>query len=208
MASFNHSMMKACLTLFLVGSFGVADGQGIPDARIQSEIERSGIDTLLIYTFRCSGCSTSDPCKKEPSQYLFFKQEGHSLVKRFDYCEDYQSLKIDSDNPFDFYLRNIEAIETDEVRPPTFQQVIRNGERLDTIWMYSSREHSFHHTFSFRFKDRVVQKVVDVYDLQFEKTEQGFMNIHYDSNRKTAIYALILQMRRFIEEIEEENGWQ
>src|SRR5687768_10220506 len=106
------------VTIFAI-SYTDTKGQGVINDRIEKEIGRLNIDTTLIYSFNCVGCSTSDSCSKEQSHYLFWKKNGRYYVKRFDYCKDFATLTSAADNPLGIYINDNESINTEEIRPPT-----------------------------------------------------------------------------------------
>jgi hypothetical protein len=50
--------------------------QHIINDRIKNEINKMKIDTAVVYSTSCVGCSASDSCKKERSHYLFLKKKA------------------------------------------------------------------------------------------------------------------------------------
>ena len=202
--------MKICFFIFLANLFAFEDinAQNVINARIKNEIERLKIDTTLIYSFPCSGCSTSDSCNKEKSHYLFWKQNDNFYIKKFDYCKGFITIKLNTENPLSFYLHHREAINKEQIKPPTFQKVIKRGNNLDTVLLTSSVDHSYNHDLIAQLKDKIVQKTIDVYDLEFKKSNDGLRNIYYDSNRRTKTNTLVNKISKLIKHIEKNNLWQ
>ncbi len=182
--------------------------QDVIDSRINKAIDVLGIDTVLIYSFSCSGCSTSDSCKKEESHYLFWKQKGRFYIKRFDYCKDFTALELNKSNPLRFYLQYREAIVSEQIRPPTFRKITVSNNKFDTILLSSSTDHSYYHNITSEINKQIDQREVDIYDLNEYKSSDGLMNIYYKSNRRTKTYALITQIEKLIQRLNKDDLWK
>jgi hypothetical protein len=200
--------IKMWFLIFFIGSFMNVNGQGVINVRIKNEIERLKIDTALIYSFTCSGCSTSDSCSKERPQYLFWKQNDRFYIRRFDYCKDYVAIVSNAKNPLGFYLRHREVINNEEIKPPTFKKVVRKESSADTVLLTSSVDHSYYHELTLHLEDKIVRKSIDVYNLQSKKYNDGLLNINYDSNRKTQSYNLVNRISEFIKACERKKCWR
>jgi len=194
------------LTLFLVWAM---TGQAqIIDLRVEKYIAQNCIDTLIVYSYPCSGCIRSDSCHYEEPHYLIWQHNGGVFLKRFDYCKTYRALPLDSSNPLAFYLKNKRIIDKEQIRPPTYYELRKNKQETDTLTVTSTVDHSSYHDFEFVLKEKKSHKYADIYDLDFKTFDNGRKNIYYTYNQKTRFKALIDLTTALLKEFDDTNKFE
>ena len=190
-------MPRLLLTIFVFAIAIISKGQVIEN-RVTKQIDSLRllkVDTFLIYSFTCNtGGLPSDPfdtCSYEETQYLFWMQNSKTFLKRFDYCKNYEAVELDTTNPIMFYLINRRAIDNEEIKAATYYEIRRTKKGIDTLIGTSMVDHSYYHNFNFWIKDRSIRKTVDIYNLSFEKFENGKRSIYYNYNQRTKLKGVI-----------------
>lgn len=176
--------------------------------RIKSEIDQMKVDTALVYSIACVGCSTLDSCKNEASHYLFWKKDAQYYIKRYDFCKSYNIIELDKKNPLSFYLLNTHIIKNESIKPPTYRKIVKSGDKVDTQLISHYWEDSEEYDFSVFLKGRVFKIHFDVNNLTEQFDEDGKKNIYYDSNRKTRLFALLNKIDGLINGIDKNKKWQ
>ena len=158
--------------------------------RVDKYVSEKAIDTFLIYSLSCSGGSIRfDSYKNDDPHYLIWKKEGNYFLKKFDYCNNFKIIILDSANPLIFYLVHKKVINKEQIKPPTYYEIKKkNKPRLVVTSMVS---HSCFHKFALPFKEKQQFKYADTYNLDFIKFDNGKKNIYYNYNQKTKFKALI-----------------
>ena len=177
------------LTLFI--TFGLSGYSQDIQARLDLFRANEHIDTFLVYSQPCSGGLITDSCSIEDTHYLFWTKNNNFFLKRFDYCQTFKPLALDTSNPLAFYLKNRKQIDKEEILPPSRYEFKKHGNITDTLILSSFVDHSCYHTFALPFSKKPKYKSVDSYNLNFEKFENGRRNIYYTHNQKTKLKTLI-----------------
>jgi len=195
------------LTTLLLGTLpGITQ---IVGDRVNKYASQNRIDTLLIYSFPCSGAGVSfDSCQYDEPHYLIWQQNGEFFLKRFDYCRTYQTLSLDTSNPLTFYLKYKRIIDKQEIQQPTYYEVKKSKKTVDTLIVTSSVDHSCYHKFQLPLTKKPKYKYADTYDLDFKVFENGKKNIYYAYNQKTKFKALIDLTLSLIKQLESDNKFQ
>jgi len=161
------------------------------DQRIDKYVTQKSIDTFLVYSFPCSGGIPFDSCQYDEPHYLIWRKNGIFFLKRFDYCQTYKILALDTFNPLTFYLNNKKTIDKEQIRQPTYYEVKKNKNTFDTLLTTSTVDHSCYHKFHLPLTKKPKYKYADTYDLDFKIFDNGKENIYYSYNQKTKLKALI-----------------
>jgi len=195
--------MQRLLYLALVISLTTsASGQGIDD-KLQTEISRLksfNIDTFLIYSFYCTGGAVRlDTCTYDEPQYLFWLKEKRYFVKKFDNCQTYKALMLDSINPLSFYLLSKIQIDKEEIKMPYYLQ---SKSSKNEIVMTSSISHDCFYKMDFQLKTESIHKNVSDFNLTFKKFDDGKKNKYYIYNKSTKLKKLIDQLTQLIKQFD------
>ena len=182
--------------------------QHIVDDRIKNEINQMKVDTALVYSITCVGCSILDSCKKEASHYLFWKKNGLFYIKRYDYCKSYNKIELSKKNPLTFCLQNMQIIKKEKIKPPTYQKIVENGDKVDTQLIAHYGDDSDYYDFSVFLKEKVFKIHFDVNNVVEQFDTNGKRNIYYNSNRKTKLFALVNKIDGLISSINMNKAWQ
>jgi hypothetical protein len=182
--------------------------------RIQKQIDNlklSNVDTFLIYSFACYHGESADPfdtCTYPETQYLFWIQNTKTFLKRFDYCKTYKAIQLDTTNPIRFYLLNKRTVDKEEIKKPTCYEIRKTKKGVDTLINTSFIDHSCYHQFNFWVKNKSVKKVTDIYDLEFEKFDDGKKNIYYSYNQNTKLKALIDKISNLLQQLDTDKKFE
>jgi hypothetical protein len=188
-------------TLFLTISLNAQ----VVDDNVQKQIvilKQVNVDTFLIYSLSCNGgLIPFDTCAYEETQYLFWTQNLKTFLKRFDYCNDYKPIQIDSLNPLSFYFVNKLLIAQEEIKQPTYYEVKRTKKGIDTLENTITVDHSCYHKFDFILNGDTSKKVIDNFDLDYVKFDNGKKNIYYSYNQGTKQKKLIDIVSKLIDNL-------
>ena len=100
------------------------------------------------------------------TMYGFWKKGKDSYVKKFDNCGEFNSLKLSDSEPIDFYLKNIENLKLEKVKPyQTKPDSIANGLVYKGT---SSKTHQPQRYFWFYNKMNEFKNHFDTYNLTTE----------------------------------------
>jgi hypothetical protein len=182
-------MLRLIILTSILG-LAISSDEQVIDSRIQQEIESlrlSKVDTFLVYSLPCPGSVTNfriDTCAYEETQYLFWKQNANCYIKKFDFCNIYTPILLDSINPLSFYLMKRNQIDKEKIKPPTYFQ-------SKDIAISSTVDHTCFYEMIFLLNDKIIFKRVSFYDLTFEKFDNGKRNIYYTHNQRTKLKKLV-----------------
>ncbi len=140
-----------------------------------------------------------DSCKRKDTHYLFWIKNNKYFIKKFENCSVFLSVQVDSPNPLKFFILYKDAIEQEELKPPTYYEYKKKNKKTDTLMISSGIDHSCHHKFIFHVNGQSVEKWYDTYDLNFIKFDNGQKNIYYDFNQQTKSNTLIKQMNELLD---------
>lgn len=185
--------MTRLLLIIVFSLLGFSGRSQLIADRVNTYVAEHKIDTFLIYSLPCSGGIFFDSCEAKESHYLFWKKENSFFLKRFGYCKTYKIVSLDTVNPLAFYLRYRKVIDKEEIKQPTYYQVVRKGKTIDTLTVTSGIDHSCYHTFHLPFAKKAKTKSADIYDLEFKVFKNERKNIFYSYNQKTKFKLLIDQ---------------
>ena len=203
--------MKILLSLFSLFLTGFSNAQVVDD-KVQVEISilrLAHIDTFLIYSLSCNGGFIPfDTCAYEPTQYLFWTQNRKTYLKRFDFCINYKQIQIDTLNPLDFFFKNQSQIVKELIKPPTYYVIKRTKNGVDTISNAIQVSHSCYNKFDFILNGDTTTKVIDNFDLDYVKFDNGKKNIYYGYNQQTKQKKLIDITSKLIDSLKSENKFE
>jgi len=203
--------MKILLSLFALLLTVFVKAQVVDD---KVDIEKSflrqaHVDTFLIYSLSCNGgLIPFDTCAYEPTQYLFWMQNEKTYLKRFDYCMDYKPIQIDTLSPLEFYFTNQSLIAKEIIRQPTYYKVTKTKKGVDTVLNTITVSHSCYHRFDFILNEDTTTKVIDNFDLDYVKFDNGKKNIYYTSNQRTKQKQLIDHVSLLIDTLKRNNKFK
>ena len=181
----------------------------VVEYRVDKYVEANLIDTFLVYSFPCSGQGVwFDSCKPEEPHYLIWKQKGFYYLKKFEYCKNYKTIQLDSNNLISFYLLNKKDIDREKIRQPTYFEYKKKGKKIDTLQITSMIDHSCSHKFKLPLTINPKYKYANTYDLDFKFFENGRKNTYYSYNQKTKFKSLIDKATILIKEIDARNGFE
>jgi hypothetical protein len=178
----------------------------IVENRVGKYLQVKAIDTFLVYSYPCSGQGVwFDSCKYEEPQYLIWTQDGNYYLRKFDYCNSFSVIQIDSINPLTFYLKNKKVIDREKIKQPTYYEYKKNKTKIDTLVVTSMVDHSCSHKFTLPLTRNSKYKYANTYDLDFKLFDNGRKNIYFNYNQKTKFKLLIDLTTQLIKQMETEN---
>ena len=143
--------MTRLLILTLLSILTFTTQAQIVEDRVDKYVSEKAIDTFLIYSFPCSsGGSWFDSCKSDGPHYLIWKQKGNYFLKRFDYCNNFKIIILDTANPLTFYLANRKVIDKEQIKQPTYYEIKKKNKQ--PLVVTSTVSHSCYHKFALPFK--------------------------------------------------------
>jgi hypothetical protein len=152
-------------------------------------LKTSSVDTFLLYSKSCTGCSYTDTCSKEPSIFLFYRKGGFTFVKKYSYCRQSETVQVTNPDPLNYYIQHSSSINLEEIKRPSYYQNIKKKKPPELLTVYS--EHSFFHNLTFIIEGQVMTKSVDTFDLETETLSGGKRNIFFNRNQNTKVKSLI-----------------
>jgi len=184
----------------------------VVDEKVQNELnsqKQAHVDTFLVYSLICNGgLIPLDTCAYEPTQYLFWTKNLKTYLKRFDYCKDYKPIQIDTLNPLSFYFANQILIGKEVIKQPTYYEVKKTKKGVDTILNSITVNHSCYHRFDFVLNGDTTTKVIDNFDLNYVKFDNGKKNIYYSYNQRTKQKKLIDIISKLIDILKHESKFE
>lgn len=177
-----------------------ANGQRI-DNKLQTEIDSLklfNIDTSLIYSFYCVGGYRLDTCISNEPQYLFWLKENRYFLKKFDNCQNYKPIILDTINPLSFYLSCKNEIDKEEIKMPYYLQ---SKSKKKEIVMTSTISHDCFYKMNFQLKMESIYKKVSDFNLTFKNFDDGKKNEYYIYNQSTKLKDLIEQLTQLIKQL-------
>jgi hypothetical protein len=189
---------------FLISLSIRSNGQ-ILEHRIESFAKEQKIDSFLIYTISDSDDISPDSCLWEKPHYLFWQQKGQWFTKKFDYCQTFKKVLLDSINPLKFYLLHKSKIEKEEILLPEYHQTVTRKGRKEVHTVTLQAGHQLSHKFQFFVGGGATLKYAGKYDLELSKFDNGERNINYPINQKTKLKALIDITSKLIKYLNDEK---
>jgi hypothetical protein len=191
--------MKLLILYIFLSCSLITKGQVIEDNIQTHLINPFKIDSFLIYSLECSGDMISlDTCGYEKPKYVFWKQDSKYFLKKFDYCNEFKTIQIDSNNPLRFYIVNKEIIDKEEIKNPTYYNTKGNKSSIVTLTV----DHACYHELTLHLKTNSKIKHVNTYYLDFAKFDNGRKNIFYNTNQKTKLKSLTDKISELIKKLE------
>ena len=204
-------MMKILLSLVAL-FLTVSIKAQVVDEKVQNEVtslRQAHVDTFLIYSLSCNGgLIPLDTCANEQTQYLFWTKNLKTYLKRFDYCKDYKPIQLDTLNPLNFYFTNQLLIEKEVIKQPTYYEVKKTKKGVDTILNTITVDHSCYHKFDFVLNKDTTSKVIDNFDLDYVKFDNGKKNIYYSYNQRTKQKKLIDIVSKVLDRVKRYNKFE
>lgn len=204
-------MMKILLSLvafFLTVSMKAQ----VVEKKVQNAVNslrQAHVDTFLIYSLSCNGgLIPLDTCEYEQTQYLFWTKDLKTYLKRFDYCKDYKPIQLDTLNPLNFYFTNKLLIAKEVIKQPTYYEVKKTKKGVDTILNTITVDHSCYHKFDFVLNKDTTSKVIDNFDLDYIKFDNGKKNIYYSYNQRTKQKKLIDMVANILDNLKRYNKFE
>jgi hypothetical protein len=201
-------ILLSLVTLFMTVSIKAQ----VVDEKVQNEMNRlrqSHVDTFLIYSLSCNGgLIPLDTCAYEQTQYLFWTKHLKTYLKRFDYCKGYKPIQLDTLNPLNFYFTNQSTIAKEIIKKPTYYEFKKTIKGVDTILNTITVDHSCYHRFDFVINKDTTTKVVDNFDLDYIKFDDGKKNIYYRYNQRTKQKKLIDIVSNLVDILERDNKFE
>lgn len=180
-------------------------GQNINDVEKHANIfcdslVQNGIDTILNYTLTCVGSVyPGDTCDFFHDHYLFWRQNGNTLFTKFDGCNFYKTILLDTTNPLAFYINQKKKIDHEKIYPPTYVQS-KHGDTETLIGQ--SIDHTCYYEMTFITKAKKIIKRVSDYDLTFKTFDNGRRNMYYNYNQQTQLKKIIDLLKQFQKQID------
>jgi len=165
---------------------------------IDSLTRIEAVDTFLNYSLTCIGGMRIDTCNYYDPLYLFWTQDGKTFLKKFDDCQFYKSVLLDSTNPLKFYMTYKSQINREQIKPPTYIQS-KKGNVVTEI--SSSIDHTCYYEMTFIINSEKTFKRVSDYDLNFIKFDNGKKNMYYNYNRQTKLKSLIDKIDELLKQL-------
>ncbi len=204
-------MMKIILSLVALCLTFSINAQ-VVDERVQNKINslrQTNVNTFLIYSLSCNGgLIPLDTCAYEQTQYLFWTKNLKTYLKRFDYCKDYKPIQLDTLNPLNFYFANKLLIVKEVIKQPTYYVVKKTKKGIDTILNTITVDHSCYHKFDFVLNKDITTKVIDIFDLNYVKFDNGKKNIYYSYNQRTKQKKLIDIVSKILDSLKRDNKFE
>lgn len=203
--------MKILLSLFAL-LLTVSLKAQVVDEKIENELSilrQNHVDTFLIYALSCNGgLIPLDTCAFEQTQYLFWTKNSMTYLKRFDYCKEFKPVQLDTLNPLYFYISNQVLIANEVIKQPTYYEIKKTKKGIDTVLNTITVNHSCYHRFIFVLNGDTTTKVIDNFDLDYVKFDNGKKNIYYSYNQRTKQKKLIDVTSKLIDILKQENKFQ
>lgn len=203
--------MKILLSLFAL-FLTVSLKAQVVDEKIENELSilrKNHVDTFLVYSLSCNGgLIPLDTCAYEPTQYLFWTKNSMTYLKRFDYCKEFKPVQLDTLNPLNFYISNQVLIANEVIKQPTYYEIKKTKKGIDTVLNTITVNHSCYHRFDFVLNGNTTTKVIDNFDLEYVKFDNGKKNIYYRYNQRTRQKMLIDVISKLIDILKQENKFE
>lgn len=161
------------LLLFLIVLFSInCQGQKCNDVEcrakvFQNSLTQSNVDTILNYTLDCIGSTYRvDTCDFYHTYYLFWIQNESTFLQKFDGCNFYKAIPLDTINLLTFYVAQQKEIDQEMIYPPTYSKS-KYGDTVITV--EQTIVHTCFYQMNSLIKKKKTFKSVSEYDLSFQK---------------------------------------
>jgi hypothetical protein len=157
----------------------------------KNSLRLNKVDSFLVYLEACAGRAHPDTCNYFDAHYLFWMQNGVTLVKRFDGCGTYKQVVLDTVNPLQYYFKYKKRIDNETIKMPTYIQSKKGNTQTE---FSQTVDHTCFFEMTFYVKTKRTFKSASYYDLNFEKFDNGKTNIYYKYNQNTKLKQLVDQL--------------
>lgn len=188
-------MKRLSLVFVFVISYSVciaqADSIPIADKKANekiAELRSQGIYTILCYYVDCVGYFhpfNPDSCTSFTTKYLFWTKNNLSFLQCFDECRDYKPARIGL-NLFSLIKSRYPQIQKAKIKYPAYYGMV-NGKRVKLTTMV---DHSCHNIFKFYKNNKEIEKDIDDFALETKYIEKKYINLNYQSNKKSVLIRL------------------
>ena len=159
----------------------------------------SNIETFLTYSIECNGAIAIDTCSYEAPQYLLWLKNDRYFFQKFGYCRDSKLVELDNKNPLVFYLKNIQEISKEHIKPPTYI-VSKKGDVVKTNSL--SVSHSCYHEIVLQHNGKTLRKTVSNFDLAYRSFYNGKKNMFFEYNQRTKVNRLVNDLQALLKKVE------
>ncbi|PJJ79797.1 hypothetical protein CLV57_2936 [Mucilaginibacter auburnensis] len=183
-------------------------------------LKQAGVDTIVTYHPYCVGCiligiSGPDTCFQNIRQYVIWKHKGEGYVQLFDECYKYQPQK-GADGFIAILSKNAALIVKEKILPVEIEKKAKGKVEKFTILI----DHSDHRDFIFYLNGKMVEKRIDLFELDSRWEDDNFwsknqpstpppgkaVNINYAKNQKTYLKKLVDLAEQEIEKMKFEKA--
>lgn len=191
-ASYFTTQMKLLFFLILLASFSLHSYNQVIESKVERFVKEQNIDSFFVYKRSLDGSFLSpDSCQWEEPNYLFWRENNKSYLKKFDYCIAFEPVLLDSLNPLKFFLQHKHQIEKEKIREPTYYQTVRRNGKKEVLAVTIAAGHQLYHEFQYCTGTHKKLVQVSEYNLQFEKFDNGKRNVNYFKNQQPKLKSLI-----------------
>ncbi len=164
--------MKIFYFLIIFAGFNLT-GQGqVLEDRIKKFAIEKNIDSFLVYSYSCNYDIIFGDCALEEPHYLFWHESDKWYIKRFDYCETFWTIQVDSLNSLAFYLHHPDVIDGNNMLPQTNNQTTKRRGRKKALGAASPVRFTCLYAFNYHSKEQLKKVIIDKFYLNME---------HYDN---------------------------
>jgi len=172
----------------------------------QDSLKQQSIDTFINYRLICSGgMYPADTCNFIENCYILWKQSSNTFLQKFDGCDIYKPLPLDTINPLKFYITFRKKIDGEIIYHPAYIQS-KHGDTVTTI--EQTIDHTCFYEMTFLIGNRKKFKRVSDYDLTFKKFDNGRKNMYYNYNQQTQLKKLTDQITQLIKQLDTDKKFE
>ena len=172
-----------------------------------TELQVKNIDTICIFRDYCVGYYYSynneeDLCNDKDivQTYILWLEQGKTFLTKKDNCFDYSTIEIDSVSLWNYFLKNQQYIEKEEVKRFNEHIVYENHKK---VIVFDMIDHSCRQDFKMIINKRIIRKHFNESDLQEKQGNNINMNYSYNQNLKSK--KMIDELKQLTRKVEDER---
>ena len=152
------------------------------------QLQEKKIDTIVCYYVKCNGGIYpyyKDSCVAYDKHYLMWMEANKCYMQQFDECKNHEA-KLISPQFLKIVRQNFPLIKTEKLKTPEYTIMVKGK----PITHFVERDHSCITFFEIYTGKKILEKRIDVFDLDTKYIDDKHLNKNYYRNQKSLLNKL------------------
>lgn len=188
-----HIILLTILTLGFKKIFSQRQFPEPADLKVSS-LKKNKVDTIILYHHYYNGGDNhfykkrDANCRPTYVRIVFWVKNGQYFKQKFDHCKDYPKQKLNQSAFIKLSMDSLNKIKINEIEPVSYTHLDKDGKQLTTMCRVS---HSEITKFTFFINKISFSKIIDHFDIETDKTNDGYDNENYQINQTSILKRLM-----------------